>query len=131
MSPQTCHFGDNQERIIIFGDLNMTSVPEGSMIWLEEGPLSYCPKKLEIYTLHVNNLYSILLLLRVLCYPSKRSRKTYGRLLNAGISAPECNPEKVLLDFEIAPFFLSYHLELMVSAAVSDKPKVLYREMEK
>ena len=102
---------DDNERILVFGDPHMTSVLESSKFWLGDRTFKLSPKNFyQIYTLHVYILGIAPACLYALL-PNK-TEKTYSRLLDAlDTFAPDCKPDKVLLDFEIAPInaFQKHH----------------------
>ena len=92
----------DRERILVFGVPSMKTVLESSKFWLGDGGFKLSPKNVyQIYSLHVYVLgiapaclYAVL---------PKKTEKTYNRLLDAlGTFAPDCKPDKILLDFEIA-----------------------------
>ena len=89
----------------------MTSVLESSKFWLGDGTFKLSPKNFyQIYTLHAYILGTAPACLYALL-PNK-TEKTYSRLLDAlDTFAPDCKPDKVLLDFEIAPInaFQKHH----------------------
>ena len=63
-------------------------------------------------------MYMFSLLPLLICPPSQQNGKTYSRLLDAlDTFAPDCKPDKVLLDFEIAPInaFQKHHPASMLS----------------
>ena len=108
---------DAHERILVFGDPYMTSVLESSKFWLGDGTFKLSPKNFyQIYTLHVYVLGIAPACLYALL-PNK-TEKTYSRLLDAlDTFAPDCKPDKILLDFEIAPInaFQKHHPASMLS----------------
>ena len=75
-------------------------VLEGSNFWLADGTFKLSPKNFyQIFTLHVYILSLYCSCLHVIL-PNKTD-KTYCRLIDA--LETDCNAEKVLLDFELAP----------------------------
>ena len=108
---------DDHERILDFGDPYMTSVLEGSKFWLEDGTFKLLHKiSYQIYTLQEKVLGITPACLYALL-PNK-TEKTYSRLLDAlETFAPDCKPDKILLDFEIAPInaFQKHHPASMPS----------------
>ena len=94
----------------------MTSVLKESKFWLADGTCDeLSPKKLyQIDTLHVH----IPVLLLLVCMPSFQTKRTYSRFLDPlETFAPVSKPDKVLLDFEIAPVnaFQKHHPASMLS----------------
>ena len=111
---------EDYERVLVFGDPYMTSVLESSKFWLGDGTFKLSPKNFyQIYTLHVYVLGTAPACLYALL-PNK-TEKPCSRLLDAlEAFAPDFMPDKVLLDFEIAPFnaFQKYHSGSMLSGAL-------------
>ena len=106
---------DDHERILVFGDLYMTSVLESFKFWLGDGTFKLSPKNFyQIYTLHVYVLGPAPACLYALL-PNKTEK---SRLLDAlDTFAPDCKPDKVLLNFEIASIdaFQKHHPASMLS----------------
>ena len=98
-----CDSGANDhERIILCGDPEMLRVLEKSFFWLADGTFKITPKSSISYI----QFMLVYLALRQLAFtPSflTKPQKTYNRFLQALIDlAPNCRPEKFLLDFEQA-----------------------------
>ena len=69
---------EHHERILVFGDPYMTSVPESSKFWLGDGTFKLSPKNFyQIYTLHVY-LLSIATACLYALLPNK-TEKTYSQ----------------------------------------------------
>ena len=82
---------DYRERILIFGDPYMTSVPEGSKLWLADETFKLSPTNFyQIYNLHV---YILGIAPACLYALLPNEKKNYSRLLVAlETSAPDCKP---------------------------------------
>ena len=93
---------NDNERIILCGDPEMLRVLEKSSFWLADGTFKITPKMFyQLYSIHVS--VSGIAPACIYAFLPNKTEKTYNRFLQALIDlAPNCRPEKILLDFEQA-----------------------------
>ena len=93
---------NDHERIILCGDPEMLRVLEKSSFWLADGTFKITPKMFyQLYSIHVS--VSGIVPGCIYAFLPNKTEKTYHRFLQALIDlAPNCRPEKILLDFEQA-----------------------------
>ena len=93
---------NDHERIILCGDPEMLRVLEKSSFWLADGTFKITPKMFyQLYSIHVS--VSGIAPACIYAFLPNKTEKTYNRFLQALIDlAPNCRPEKILLDFEQA-----------------------------
>ena len=93
---------EDHERILVFGDNEMIKYLQSSPSWLADGTFKLSPKMFyQLYTVHIQGpgiapacVYGFL--------PNK-TESTYKRFLDILLSLlPNADPEKVLIDFELA-----------------------------
>ena len=90
------------ERIVLCGDPETLKILEKSFFWLADGIFKITPKMFyQLYSINVS-VSGIAPACNYAFLPNK-TEKTYNRFLQALIDlAPNCRPEKHLLDFEQA-----------------------------